>query len=702
MSQLMLAHRRSPHARTRSRSDSWESFFTLSGSYFAGLLELKPIGGHTALIAEAADASVSNAPVMDGESGDVDFPFGALKPLVTVGEYNPATGYVVVGVPDGMGAYLTDANTVRLIFQSESYGAVADWAFESYPFVVNPNGASFTGSHVQYVDYDRSMLADFMGNQTSAAAPMVKGSGNFITKIYNLNGDEVLPRSHPNAAAQPHFSNTDASGNWRMWEGHPLSQADYSLQSLCSAHLEEAHQWGDGIGLEDPIFLTNEEWTSYGSAPFTGLPAHAIELSTGAAHAVGVFTLGGFEKIVELNCGHPDFVCFAPSGYNGAFGYEDTYMRNSVYSRPGGGQYVWPANVVPARLYIGRKGYDASGSPASDFLSRNGLAHGQLYGFAVPSETPHRDDWHRDPSRGKGAELAGVFAPIDWRWDGTVRNFEHDGSWTFQHPTAEGFHFWNANGNDAPGKKTEHVTPDPRAKAAFLQSSTAGYLGIYSLEDITATITTALAAGEGSFPTSVAAKYTLLQGEVDITAQVNLGGKGQQGGGRDATRNYDYGQSPAEGKATFEDIDGIEWVAAAGGKDYLIIQEDSGNDFGERMFISEISEGSAPMEYKFLAMSGGSANSRSGVGIPRGTSGGGGSHEFSGAVDLSGLIAKDETGSFIVSPGDGQARRRADAEVPINEKTIALGLQAHNLNGGVIDTFRGDRGGQIYAYRPSV
>ena len=35
----------------------------------------------------------------------------------------------------------------------------------------------------RYVDYDRSMLADFMGNQTSAAAPMVKGSGNFITKM---------------------------------------------------------------------------------------------------------------------------------------------------------------------------------------------------------------------------------------------------------------------------------------------------------------------------------------------------------------------------------------------------------------------------------------------------------------------------------------------------------------------------------------
>ena len=85
------------------------------------------------------------------------------------------------------------------------------------------------------------------------------------------------------------------------------------MMSLCSAHLEEKHQWGAGIGVEDDLFLTNEEWTSYkDGAPYTGIPGHAIELATMRMYAVGVFTLGGFEKIVEVNCGHPDYVATIP------------------------------------------------------------------------------------------------------------------------------------------------------------------------------------------------------------------------------------------------------------------------------------------------------------------------------------------------------------------------------------------------------
>jgi len=63
------------------------------------------VGSTTALIPEAADASVFNFPVEDGMSGDTDFPFGNLKPLATVGEISgcvESAGEMVVGVPDGM------------------------------------------------------------------------------------------------------------------------------------------------------------------------------------------------------------------------------------------------------------------------------------------------------------------------------------------------------------------------------------------------------------------------------------------------------------------------------------------------------------------------------------------------------------------------------------------------------------------------
>lgn len=111
--------------------------------------ELYPIGSITALIPEAADAAISGATVQDGESGDTDFPHGNIKTLATVGEVSVCDGSIgemIVGVPDGLGAYLKDNETVRMIVQSESYGPLA---LESYPFPVNNGKATFTGSHVQ-------------------------------------------------------------------------------------------------------------------------------------------------------------------------------------------------------------------------------------------------------------------------------------------------------------------------------------------------------------------------------------------------------------------------------------------------------------------------------------------------------------------------------------------------------------------------
>ena len=79
--------------------------------------EMKEIGGNTGRMAEASDARRNRDLIVDGEDGDVDFPFGDLKPLLTIGEYDRKTGYVPVGVPDGQGAYLRDKDTVRLVFQ---------------------------------------------------------------------------------------------------------------------------------------------------------------------------------------------------------------------------------------------------------------------------------------------------------------------------------------------------------------------------------------------------------------------------------------------------------------------------------------------------------------------------------------------------------------------------------------------------------
>jgi hypothetical protein len=86
------------------------------------------IGSTTALLPEANDALVNNAPVVDGESGDTNFPYGNLKPIATVGERSVcndgSAGTKLTGPPDGNGAYLVDDNTVRVLVQSESYGPI--------------------------------------------------------------------------------------------------------------------------------------------------------------------------------------------------------------------------------------------------------------------------------------------------------------------------------------------------------------------------------------------------------------------------------------------------------------------------------------------------------------------------------------------------------------------------------------------------
>lgn len=114
------------------------------------------------------------------------------------------------------------------------------------------------------------------------------------------------------------------------------------------------------------------------------------------------------------------------------------------------------------------------------------------------------------------------------------------------------------------------------------------------------------------------------------------------------------------------------------------------------------------MDFYFIAQSGGELNTRmaAGVGIPAGTTtpdvarG----HEFSGIVDLSGLVYKyGASQSWYVKASDkGYKQHEANALVPVNHKTIAVGLQAHNMFKGVIEAFRNDRGGQVYIYRPHL
>ena len=84
--------------------------------------ELKPIGSTMSILAEASDALGNPAFLLDGRSGDVDFPFGAFQPILTIGEFDAESCHLPTGKPDGQGVYLPSLNTVRLVYQSENVG----------------------------------------------------------------------------------------------------------------------------------------------------------------------------------------------------------------------------------------------------------------------------------------------------------------------------------------------------------------------------------------------------------------------------------------------------------------------------------------------------------------------------------------------------------------------------------------------------
>lgn len=335
-----------------------------------------------------------------------------------------------------------------------------------------------------------------------------------------------------------------------------------------------------------------------------------------------------------------------------------------------------------------------------------------MYGFAIdmsadgPTGGLFRDDFHKP--RENGAKVEGKFVAINWQWDGTVENFRHDGAWDFQLPVPgyEGTDvtWWNSGSLNESGSKTEHLSPDTRpGQTAFIQGSTAGYFGHYYIHDVVEALN-----GSGEFPSEIDSTYYVYQGENDITGQIDLNGDGLYNvvpecyNLTSALSNCDKDYSV---KNTFEDIDGLEVIAAKEGL-YVVIQEDSGNDLGERMFISstlEHEDDGKELTYHFMAMSGGKYNTRMSqmVGIPSTSSGGGGSHEFSGVIDLSGMLAK-KGNKFAIKAHDGAAKREAELEVPINDKLIALGLQAHNLRDGVVAAFQADRGGQVMLYQPDI
>jgi Ca2+-binding RTX toxin-like protein len=690
------------------------------------------IGETTALIPQAG-SSYAPEDLQDGGSGDTDFPYGNFKALATVGEIDPNNGHVLTGYPDGQAAWLLDEDTVRVAYQSESYATLTSSEGETYPWVMD-SGATFTGSHVHTIDYDRAAFADFLNND-SAASEMFQGAGHLFSTVYNVFGEEVTGKNlDPTDLGAKWGNQTLADGTVVEFnEDQQLSVADWFFHSFCGAYYEQANKYGDGIGFEDDIWLMAEEWNigqlfeeaaadagiteedarlSPGSDFFTqtmGLASMVVDVENETAYTVPALGQAGFEKILPINSGHEDYVVLITAGYN------------------------LEVEPMPMTIYIGKKGVDENGNPLTEdanerdsFLGRNGLLYGQTYGMAATDETyaalgieevdadeKMLDAYAQDADAPNNFSVK--YIPTSYQWDGfdtpesaadtEMFLWEQDGD-TLEDGTVEaneqpeGYTYFNGD------SKTEHpaVDPDP-TKHRFVQNLTvpSAQLGI-EFSDIINELENNDADGNG-LPDYLSADVTRIIAGVDGSLTLETGGKGN---GHIGPNNPDGTRTHAthieDDEARMDQPDGLQWIKASDG-DYLIVDEDSGNDYGERKYVLPIDSETMQLREEgtgyFLASAGGSLNPRT-IGevaaIPdtftRATS-----SEFSGSWNVTHLVQTKEDGSFYSQEElAGTGTEEIIQQFSLDEQTFIGVVQHRGESSGIIEERQGDQGGQIFQF----
>ncbi len=262
--------------------------------------------------AAIADEASMVKPVEDGVSFDV---------IATAGDSD--AGFILPGVPDGIGAY-DMGETVRFYVNHE-FGETAgyDWSLD--------NGATIAGSRITAIDVSKStrQVVDF---------------SQAIRRIVFADGTEL-----------------DAS-----------NAAGFGLGRLCSGGMAE--------GLIDEMYLTGEEVTNG--------RAYALEPATGTFFEIAAFGRGGWENFAVL-----------PTAGTAAEGKTVVLLMDDSSGRA-------------AYLYIGDQ--DAS---SSDFLTRNGLTGGRIYGWV--SDLGYRSNVD---FAGTGNTTTGTWVDITDGYDGSTED----------------------------------------------------------------------------------------------------------------------------------------------------------------------------------------------------------------------------------------------------------------------------------------
>jgi len=683
---------------------------------------IKTIGQVTALIPEASTAN-DPSELLDGKSGDIDFPYAKFKALATVGEVDPVTNMALTGWPDGNAAWLKDNATVRVAYQSESYATMSN---ETYGWLME-SGVKFTGSHIHTIDYDRAKFASFLDNE-APASEMFKASGHLFDKVYNVFGEEVTKKTtDPTDLAGKWGNQTNPDGTIvEFLPARQLKEGDFFFHSFCGAWYEPANKYGVGVGFTDDIWLMGEEW-NIGNSMFAdpdgagplrgsdvangtmGLASMVVDIKNEVAYTAPALGQAGYEKLMPINSGHKDFVVIVASGYN------------------------HDINPAPLKVYVGRKGVDASGnvvdqasttvSERDKFLARNGLLYGQLYGMAADAATytqlgitsVNADNKMLDAYLQNAAapdDFSVRYYPTSYRWDGfdtpeavkdtEVLRWAKDGDVVGGTPEANeqptGYTFFNSD------TKVEHPAVDPDGGFRYIQNHTrtGGILGI-EFTNMVGDLTRDLDGNK--LPDYLSADVTRILAAVDGALTLDVGDKGE--GHFNATGNPNGATAEKHIKLNnrkANDPDGLLWVKSSDA-DILIVDEDSGNDYGERKYALVLNEDTLAIEPDatgyFIAQAGGNKNPRAlaGASAYGGTFEAARNSEFSGSWNVTALVATKADGSYYTQEElKGNGVQIVEQSRPLSEHVFIGAVQQGGESGGALKATKADYGGQIVMF----
>ena len=664
---------------------------TLLATPATALAETIRIGETTALIPEAGLATEQ---VVDGGNGNVNFPYANFKAIATIGEVGD-NGLALTGYPDGQAAYLLDNDTIRVIYQSESYATMGKAPVpETYNWVME-NGVTFSGSHIHTIDYDRAKFADFLNNGESAEG-MVKGSGKLFNRIYNVFGDEVVKGGVWGNQARPDQTIVPFLPKYQ------LSNADFFLQSFCGSWYEQANKYGDGIGLADDVWLTAEEWEigrmftgskktgGKESAKTMGLASVVVDVKNQVAYTAPALGQTGYEKLMPINPQHEDYVVIVGAGYN----------HNQ--------------EPAPLKVYVGMKdrladgsGIDYSTANERDaFLARNGMLYGRIYGFAMPTESYAALGLEANPAAKMMDEylqnadapntFEGRFYPTSYQWGGwdnpvAVKDTEMM-LWEQAGEQPDGYTFFNGD------SKAEHPAVDPDiTRTRYVQNMTnkGGILG-FDFGNIGAD----LDAANGDLPEYLDASGIRVVAAVDGALTLKTGGEGAVKGGSAAIH-------VEKNKAAMVAPDGLYWTKHADGS-FLIVDEDSGNDFGERKYVLPINESDMTLSEAntgyLLGIAGGKHSSRyqAGASALGGAFSKATTSEFSGSWNVTALTAKKGPygifGFYSADELAGTGEQKIIQGINTEDQLFIGVVQARGESGGAVAKNGADAGGQVFQF----